>query len=60
MRQVLGPGALGKLEGAGGEGGGRGDWVGNTCKPMAISFQCMTKFTTNKKIKIKKVKYIIP
>ena len=29
--------------------------MGNTCKPMAVSFQCMTKFTTNKKkIKIKK------
>ena len=28
---------------------------GNTCKPMAVSFQCMTKSTTNKK-KIKKVK----
>ena len=24
--------------------------MGNTCKPMALSFQCMTKFTTNKKI----------
>ena len=24
--------------------------MGNTCKPMAVSFQCMTKFTTNKKI----------
>ena len=23
----------------------------NTCKSMADSFQCMTKFTTNKKIK---------
>ena len=23
--------------------------MGNTCKPMADSFQCMTKFTTNKK-----------
>ena len=23
--------------------------MGNTCKPMAVSFQCMTKFTTNKK-----------
>ena len=22
--------------------------MGNTCKPMAVSFQCMTKFTTNK------------
>ena len=33
-------------------GGGIG--TGNTCKPMAVSFQCMTKFTTNKKkIKIK-------
>ena len=28
-------------------GGGIG--MGNTCKPMAISFQCMTKFTTKKK-----------
>ena len=27
-------------------GGGIG--MGNTCKPMAVSFQCMTKFTTNK------------
>ena len=33
-------------------GGGIG--MGNTCKPMAISFQCMTKFTTNKKKKSKK------
>ena len=30
-------------------GGGIG--MGNTCKPMADSFQCMTKFTTNKKKK---------
>ena len=28
-------------------GGGIG--MGNTCKPMAVSFQCMTKFTTNEK-----------
>ena len=28
-------------------GGGSG--MGNTCKSMAVSFQCMTKFTTNKK-----------
>ena len=28
-------------------GGGIG--MGNTCKPMAVLFQCMTKFTTNKK-----------
>ena len=33
-------------------GGGTG--MGNTCKPMAVSFQCMTKFTTNKKKKKKK------
>ena len=25
--------------------------MGTTCKPMAVSFQCMTKFTTNKKKK---------
>ena len=24
--------------------------MGNTCKPMAVSFQCMTKFTTKKKM----------
>ena len=29
-------------------GGGLG--MGNTCKPMAVSFQCMTKSTTIKKI----------
>ena len=28
--------------------------MGNTCKPMAVTFQCMTKFTTNyKKVKIR-------
>ena len=32
-------------------GGGIG--MGNTCKPMAVSFQCMTKFTTKKKKKKK-------
>ena len=36
-------------------GGGIG--MGNTCKPMAVLFQCMTKFTTNKKKKKKKKKY---
>ena len=36
-------------------GGGIG--MGNTCKPMAVSFQCMTKSTTNKK-KRKKEKYL--
>ena len=34
-------------------GGGIG--MGNTCKPMAVSFQCMTKFTTNKKKERKKI-----
>ena len=34
-------------------GGGIG--MGNTCKPMAVSFQCMTKFTTNKKKRKKKL-----
>ena len=42
------------LGGAGGEGGGGEIRMGNTCKPMADSFQCMTKFTTNKKKKNKK------
>ena len=28
-----------------------------TCKPMAVSFQCMTKFTTNKKKIKKKIKF---
>ena len=27
--------------------------MGNTCKPMAVSFQCMTKSTTKKKEKKK-------
>ena len=57
MRQALGPGALGRPRGIGGEGGGRGIGLGNTCKPMAVSFQCMTKPTTIKKIIIiKKIK----
>ena len=28
---------------------GGGIRMGNTCKPMTVSFQCMTKFTTKKK-----------
>ena len=32
-------------------GGGIG--MGKTCKPKAVSFQCMTKFTTNKKKNVK-------
>ena len=55
MRQVLAPGALGRPRGMGVDrevGGGIS--MGNTCKLMAVSFQCMTKSTTNKKkIKIK-------
>ena len=50
MRQALGPGALGRPRGIGVErevGGGIG--MGNRCKSMAVSFQCMTKFTTKKK-----------
>ena len=35
-------------------GGGIG--MGNTCKPMAVSFQCMTKFTTKKKKKKESLK----
>ena len=34
-------------------GGGIG--MGNTCKPLAVSFQCMTKSTTNKKKKKKEM-----
>ena len=34
-------------------GGGIG--MGNTCKDMAVSFQCMTKFTTKKKVKKNKI-----
>ena len=30
---------------------GGGMCMGNTCKSLAVSFQCMTKFTTNKKKK---------
>ena len=28
--------------------------MGNTCKPLAVSFKCMTKSTTNKKKRKKK------
>ena len=38
-------------------GGGIG--IGSTCKPMAVSFQCMTKFTTNKKKKRENVNIIL-
>ena len=52
MRQALGPGAMGKPKREQVErevGGGIG--MGNTCKPMAVSFQCMTQSTTNNKKK---------
>ena len=39
-------------------GGGIG--MGSTCKPKAVSFQCMTKSTTNKKKKMKEKKNIKP
>ena len=35
---------------------GGGIVMGKTCKPMAVSFQCMKKFTTNKKIQTTKKK----
>ena len=44
------------IGGSGGERGGGGVGMGNTCKPMAVSFQCMTKSTTIKKIIIIKEK----
>ena len=46
MRQVLGPGALGRPQRTRVErevGGGIG--MGNTCNSMADSYQCMTKPT---------------
>ena len=43
MRQALGPGALERPRGIGWRGGIR---MGNTCKPMANSCQCMTETTT--------------
>ena len=59
MRQALGPGALGKPRGSGVEREvGRGIGMGNTCKPMAFSIQCMTKSTTNKK-KLKKMSVLL-
>ena len=33
--------------------------MGNTCKPLAVSFQCMTKSTTNKKKKRKNGKNFV-
>ena len=36
------------LEGTGGGEVGEGIGMGKTCKPMAVSFQYITKFTTKK------------
>ena len=38
-------------------GGGIG--MGNTCKPMAVSFQCMTKSTTKKKKSTNDLRYLL-
>ena len=47
MRQVLRAGALGRLRGMGwGERWERGICMGNTCKSMGDSCQCMAKNTT--------------
>ena len=46
MRQVLGAGALGRPRGMDWEGGGGGFRMGNTCKSMADSCQCMAKTAT--------------
>ena len=54
MRQALGPGALGRPRGIGWREVGGGIGMGNTCKSMADSFQCMTKPTTIKKKKERK------
>ena len=43
MRQVLRAGAWEDPEGWDEEGGGGGVRIGNTCKSMADSCQCMTK-----------------
>ena len=36
---------------------GGGIRMGKTCEPKAFSFQCMTKFTTNKKKKKERIIY---
>ena len=33
--------------------------MGKTCEPKAFSFQCVTKFTTNKKKEEKKKEFIL-
>ena len=46
MIQVLRPGALGDPERSGRDGVGGGIGMGNTCKSMADSCQCMKKTNT--------------
>ena len=46
MRQVLGPGALGRPRDQVEREVGGGIGMGNTCKSMANSYQCMTETTT--------------
>ena len=46
MRQGLGAGALGRPRGGMGREAGGGIGMGNTCKSMADSCQCMAKTTT--------------
>ena len=53
MHETSAPGwctGMTQRDGMGRKMGGGLFRMGNTCKPMAVSFQCMTKFTTNKKI----------
>ena len=60
MRHAFGPGALGRPRGSRWRGRREGVIrMGNTCKPMAVSFQCMTKSTTNKKKEKKEKKYLL-
>ena len=66
VKQITSPGWMhetsaqtwctGKPRGSGWIGRWERDRDGNTCKSMAVSFQCMTKFTTNKKKKEKEEK----
>ena len=46
MRQVLGAGALGRPRDQVGKDVGGGIGMGNTCKSVADSCQCMAKNTT--------------
>ena len=69
VKQITGPGCMHETsartwcsgrtwrERVGREVGG-GIGMGKTCEPKAFSFQCMTKFTTNKKMKNKKISFL--